>query len=518
VRRAATAAAVAAAAIAVAVPATAGAAERRAADPGALRAAIAAARPGDVIVMRDGFWTGVDIRFDAAATEAAPVRLRAETPGEVVLDGSSRLTFAAPFLVAEGLQFRGGALDGSAGAVVTFASHHGRLTESAIIDYNPLAASIEYPWVVFEGDHNRVDRCYFRGKNHRRPVITNPRPGVRHNRVDGSFFHDITWVEQNGREIIQIMGYGMSEELGEDGAFFTVEGNLFEEAHGEGAEIISIKSNRNVIRHNTFRRTKGGVTNRSGNFNVIEGNFILGEKEPRSYGIRVTGRHQRVVNNYVAGVDGAGLLLVTGEYIDQPLGAEWRPIARPGTPLGRVPRYAQVTDGVFAHNTFVDCGGAGIEVGSSYRAGWPRAQQVLLPERNLIAANVVRQSGAAALRITTPETAAPLDRFQFTGNTYEANVFWGGAVTGAPGGWLEKDPLLVMGAGGLWRPRRGSPLVDGGARSVVADDVDGQPRRGRPDVGADETSTAKALHRPLTARDVGPRWLPEQPTGVSARQ
>ena len=85
------------------------------------------------------------------------------------------------------------------------------------------------------------------------------------------------------------MGYGMNEELGSDGAFFTLERNLFEEAHGEAAEIISIKSNRNVVRFNTFRKTKGGITNRSGNFNVIEGNFILGEGEPRSYGIRVTG-------------------------------------------------------------------------------------------------------------------------------------------------------------------------------------------------------------------------------------
>jgi hypothetical protein len=34
--------------------------------------------------------------------------------------------------------------------------------------------------------------------------------------------------------------------------------------------------------------------------------------------------------------------------------------------------------------------------------------------------------------------------------------------------------------------------------------MDGQPRTGTPDVGADELSTAPIKHRPLTAADVGP--------------
>ena len=280
--------------------------------------------------------------------------------------------------------------------MIRFASHHGRLTDSAVVDYNPKGGTQdgvpEYAWVHFEGDDNRVDHSSFRGKTNRRPVIAN-RPGARRNQVDRCHFKDIAFRAQNGREVIQIMGYGMNEELGSDGAFFTVERNLFEEAHGEAAEIISIKSNRNVVRFNTFRKTKGGVTNRSGNFNVIEGNFILGEGEPRSYGIRVTGQYHRVVNNQVVGVAGAGLLLVTGEFIDEPLTGDWQPLLRAGTPLGRVPRYAQVKHGLFARNRFIDCGGPAIEVGSAYKAGWPRGQQVLLPENNHLVENQIRQAG-----------------------------------------------------------------------------------------------------------------------------
>jgi poly(beta-D-mannuronate) lyase len=427
------------------------AAERRAGDAPGLVAAIKAARPGDVIVMKDGVWTDVDIRFDASASAQAPVRLRPQTPGGVVLTGASRLTFAAPHLVAEGLYFRGGALAG--GSVVTFASHHGRLSESAIVDYNPWSSATAYHWVLFEGDANRVDRCTFRGKNNLRPVIAQ-KPAARHNRVDGSYFKDIAFHSQNGREIIQIMGYGMNEELGEDGAFFTVEGNLFDEAHGEGMEIISIKSNRNVIRGNTFRRSKGGITNRSGNFNVIEGNVILGENEPGTYGIRVTGQHHRVRDNYVADVEGAGLLLVAGELYERALTPAFRPLDRAGTPLGRVPRYAQVKGGLYAHNTLVNCGSPVVQVGSSYKAGWPSAQRVLLPEDNVITGNVIKPragAGPLAVRALEPDRTPPLDALPAgAANRVDDNTVLAPEADVAVPGGRPPHPLRPADVGARW--------------------------------------------------------------------
>jgi poly(beta-D-mannuronate) lyase len=449
--------------------------ERRAVDADQLRRALQAARPGDTIVLRNGTWRDLDLVFQAQATARAPVRLRAQTPGEVVLSGASRLTFQSPYLIAEGLLFRDGALPATGGAVVRFASHHGRLTDSALVDYNPADGSVEYAWVSFEGDDNRVDQSLFRGKNNRRPVITN-RPAARRNRVDGCHFKDIAHHPENGREIVQIAGHGMSEELGSDGAFFTLERNLFEEAHGEAAEIVSIKSNRNVIRYNTFRKTRGGITNRSGNFNVIEGNFVLGQGEPQSYGIRVTGQYHRVVNNVVAGVAGACLLLVTGEYIDEALSPAWRPIQRAGTPLGRVPRYAQVKHGLFAHNSFSDCGAAVIEVGSSYRAGWPRGQQVLVPENNHLVDNQIQQPpGRPVIRVVRPDAAAPLDRFHFERNQ------------------IERNPVTAG-------PPPGARMAEGHA-------------------AADRLPQPAAQRRPLSARDVGPHWMRQRlmTSGLSPR-
>ena len=40
----------------------------------------------------------------------------------------------------------------------------------------------------------------------------------------------------------------------------------------------------------------------------------------------------------------------------------------------------------------------------------------------------------------------------------------------------------------------------------IKTDIDGQPRKGRLDVGCDQISQAPILNRPLTAADVGPLW------------
>ena len=108
---------------------------RTAANASQLNAAIAASSPGDTIIMTNGTWTNVTINFNASATATQPVVLRAQTPGNVILNGSSSLTFSTPYLMVNGLFFSGGALTG--GAIVKFNSTNCRLTNTAIVNYNP---------------------------------------------------------------------------------------------------------------------------------------------------------------------------------------------------------------------------------------------------------------------------------------------------------------------------------------------------------------------------------------------
>ncbi|MEA2734145.1 MAG: poly(beta-D-mannuronate) lyase, partial [Humisphaera sp.] len=92
------------------------AAERPVATGDELRANIAVARPGDVIVMRDGEWKDVFIDI------TNPLTVRAQTPGKVILSGQSKLRLAAPDIVVDGLVFAGGALSDKDGQVIHFNS------------------------------------------------------------------------------------------------------------------------------------------------------------------------------------------------------------------------------------------------------------------------------------------------------------------------------------------------------------------------------------------------------------
>lgn len=96
-----------------------------------ISAAMATAKPGDVLVMADGTWTNQAITFAGSGSSAAPITLRPQTPGGVRLNGTSRLTINGNWLIVDGLRFDGGALsDGSDGCSNHDSKHPFRLPSS----------------------------------------------------------------------------------------------------------------------------------------------------------------------------------------------------------------------------------------------------------------------------------------------------------------------------------------------------------------------------------------------------
>ncbi len=471
-----------------------------------LRTAIQSAVPGTRIVLSDGVWHNADIDFRATATAAHPVVLQAQTPGRVIFDGSSSLTFSQPHLIVDGVFFRNGAI--SKGSVVTFNSDSCRLTNSAIIDYNPDEFDTRYYWIFFHGSYNRVDHCFLKGKNNLNPVVGNDNENSRYNRMDHTYIKDIPYVaDANGREILRIWGYGHSDEMGVDGSFFTVEYNLFERAHGEGTEIVSLKSNHNIVRYNTVRATRGGMTGRRGHYNTFEGNFILGENQEGSTGIRVAGQFQRVINNYISDVTEDGLRLIAGEYVESALTDRYKPFKEKGT-SGRVPKYSQVKNSLFAHNTVVNAGGYGIDIGFNYKSQWPETQMILLPEENSFINNLIVRTKKSAVNVTVPAEVPRLGRLKFAPNSFSGNIIFGDQSFSAalPAGIQWTDPMLGSDSEGIYRLKKESPAVNAGTASDVKSDLNGQVRDTRPDVGAEEYGTGHP-RRPLNAEDVGPEWI-----------
>src|SRR4030095_8891960 len=344
----------------------------------------------------------------------------------------------------------------------------------------------------FTGNNNRLDHTLLEGKNNRNPVVANGCCESRRNSVDYCYFKDIAFVPENGREIIQVQGVGRSDQYTQDGAFFTIEHNLFERADGEGAEIISIKSNFNLIRYNTIRASRGGITLRSGYANRVEGNFIFGEGKAGTLGIRVQGPREIVVNNYIERVQ-LGLQLHTGERlftrgcITDYLTVDFVPLKRPEAPCGYVGHYGQVLDSLFAHNTFVNIRDTDVLVGIGYKTSWPFQQMVMIPEHNFFANNLFyKPNGGTAVFTQRPDASAPINRVALRPNEFLVNLFFAPELLVTPPssdtGFVFADPKLRY-VEGMYRPAADSPVIN---RSVVVDrrsfpefvaeDVDGQMR------------------------------------------
>jgi len=433
-----------------------------------LEKAISSASAGDVLVMEKGFWQDACILISKGGTASRPLVIRAEVPGETILCGSSRIEIKAPYVTIDGLFFKDGAID--KGAVVEFRSDHGVLQNTAILNYNPPDFKNDYYWVFFSGNNNLVDRCYFNGKSNMHPLIGNAVESARYNAVTNSCFKNIPFNDGNGREIIRVWGFGKYDELGMDGAFFRIEGNLFDHADGEGSETISLKSNRNIVQNNTVIASRGGITIRRGAFNVVKNNIVLGQGIDGASGIRISGPSNLVEGNFVSGCD-FGFRLTAGEHVKDSLTKSYQPCLSEAVTKGppvRTTFYPRVSKLSLLNNTVLGSRGADLEVGFIYKKNWPESQMVLLPEDCLIKGNrFVRTDGGDSVIGEKTDPSPPFSRFGSKPNQYLGNILLGGkcsfqpAANGfksqpLPASWNEAEesktitPLTLSDVGPAW--------------------------------------------------------------------
>src|SRR6478609_11915550 len=174
--------------------------------------AMQTAQPGDILTMTNGTWTNQRIQFAGNGTSALPITLRAQTPGQVVLNGNSKINISGNWLVADGLKFQGGALAAD-DSIVEFRGNLGeatnsRLTNSSIVDYNPADVNTRYFWVSLYGQHNRVDHNYFTGQTHSGVTLVVWRSdlGPDYHEIDSNYFAGrpvpVNPTDSNGFETI----------------------------------------------------------------------------------------------------------------------------------------------------------------------------------------------------------------------------------------------------------------------------------------------------------------------------
>ncbi len=286
--------------------------------------------PGDTIMLANGEWRDFEILFTGKGASGNPITLTAQTKGEVLITGQSNLRLAGEHLVVSGLVFRDGHTPTN--TVISFRrtrddlAYHSRVTETVIDRFNnPERHETDF-WVMMYGRNNRFDHNHLVGKSNAGVTMAvrldSAESRQNHHRIDHNYFGPRPILGSNGGETLRI---GTSAHSLAD-SHTVVENNVFDRCNGE-LEIISIKSGRNIIRGNLFLESRGTLTFRHGNGNIVEDNVFLGNGADHTGGIRVINFDQVVRNNYLSGLTGhrfGGALVVMNGVPNSPLNRYFR--------------------------------------------------------------------------------------------------------------------------------------------------------------------------------------------------
>jgi len=305
--------------------------------------AVANAKPGDVIKLANGTWKDFEILFTGTGEADRPIRLTAETKGRVFITGQSNLSLAGEYLEVSGLIFKDGYTPTL--QVVSFRrnkehlANHSRVTEVVIDNFsNPERFEADY-WVAMYGRHNRFDHNHLEGKRNKGVTMAvrldSEASQENHHRIDHNYFGPRPVLGSNGGETLRIgtSHYSLSD------SFTLVENNYFDRCDGE-VEIVSVKSGSNQVRGNLFFESKGTLTLRHGDNNIVEENVFLGGQVDHTGGIRVINKGQIIRNNYLEGLTGyrfGGSLVVMN-----------------GVPNSSINRYHQVVNAQIENNSMIN--------------------------------------------------------------------------------------------------------------------------------------------------------------------
>lgn len=263
-------------------------------------------RAGDTLILAAGEWKDAVLKLDADGTEAAPVRVKAQTAGETLLTGNSRISISGDHIIIEGLHFKNPTGD----EAIEFRTKSNqvasdcRVTECAVINDQPTEnTDLSARFVSIYGARNRIDHCLFQGKTTLGTTMVvwleNAASDQGRHHIDHNYFGPRPRLNKNGGETIRIGDSKTSMQR----ADCVVENNVFERCDGE-VECISNKSCGNLYQHNTFLAVSGTITLRHGNDCTVKENVFLGLDAKSTGGIRVIGERHRVLNNYLEGLTG----------------------------------------------------------------------------------------------------------------------------------------------------------------------------------------------------------------------
>ncbi|WP_407557555.1 chondroitinase-B domain-containing protein [Winogradskyella sp. 4-2091] len=358
-----------------------------------LQNAISQAEPGSTIILANGIWKDTQIKFYGLGTEEAPITLKAETPGEVFIEGQSFLHLGGTYLNVEGLYFRNGYSPES--SIIKYMiskdsiANHTRVTNTVIEGFTKPNRSTNDRWVEFYGKHNQLDHCYISGKSNDgetiRVFFTGNEHINNHHQIVNNYFGP---RPRKGGPRAETIRVGDSKTRLTPG-YVNVSNNYFDACNGE-VEIISDKTNYNAFTNNIFYKCEGSLVLRHSNYANVDANIFIGGDDSDFYGgIRAVNTGHWITNNY--------FYKIRGEQFRSPLAI------MNGIPMTPLNRYKQVADVVVAYNTWVDCKSP-FQIG----VGQNLASADVLPKSEIRSAPPIRTTIANNLIYNTKSDSAPL--------------------------------------------------------------------------------------------------------------
>jgi poly(beta-D-mannuronate) lyase len=226
-----------------------------------------------------------------------------------------------------------------------------------VIDHfnNPERYETDY-WVMLYGKHNRFDHNHLVGKSNQGVTMAvkldSEESRANRHRIDHNYFGPRPVLGSNGGETLRIgtSHYSLSDSL------TVVENNYFDRCDGE-VEIISSKSGGNTFRGNLFFESRGTLTLRHGNDNLVENNVFLGNRVDHTGGIRVINKRQTVRNNYLHGLTGhrfGGAFVIMN-----------------GVPNSPINRYHRVENAIIENNSIIESDHIELAAGSDEERSAP---------------------------------------------------------------------------------------------------------------------------------------------------
>ncbi len=358
------------------------------------------AAAGDSIIWVDGLYSDVYMQISKDS-----LYIGAETLGEVIFQGISRVNVSADYITFRGFQYLGGNI-GSLD-VINITGSHGHYDEININGYR----CYKYLRVREQSQYVRITHCNFENRltvadqNILSILVDANQPGY-HKIQYCSFKNFPGGGNDEGVEPIRI---GLSSQANRNSRSL-VEYCYFTQCDGDG-EIISSKASQNVYRFNTFEdNLKAELVLRHGSEAIVYGNFFINNKG----GVRVReGQNHYIYNNYFT------------EIWDRPIYLQ----NEASDPLDSI---------TIAFNTVTDS--------DDIRLGGPGSNE---PSNVLFANNI----------FTTPDDGVFENA---TGSeTWIGNIAFGTLGINLPAsGIIQIDPMLVQNSAGFYGLDSMSPAID----------------------------------------------------------